>query len=88
MASSFFFVAKKDVGLCPCIDYRALHNITVKYHYPLPLVPAALEMLQGAAWFTKLDLRRVYNLICIRKGDAWKTVFVTPSGHYKYRVMP
>ncbi|KAK3575029.1 hypothetical protein QTP86_019792, partial [Hemibagrus guttatus] len=30
-ASSFFFVAKKDGGLQPCIDYRALNKITVKF---------------------------------------------------------
>ncbi|KAL0153692.1 hypothetical protein M9458_051000, partial [Cirrhinus mrigala] len=29
-----------------------------------------------------------YNLICIRAGDEWKTAFVTPTGHYEYRVMP
>ncbi|KAK3549307.1 hypothetical protein QTP70_034534 [Hemibagrus guttatus] len=68
-ASSFFFVAKKDGGLRPCIDYRALNRITVKFRYPLPLVPAALEHLRGATIFTKLDLRSAYNLIRIRKGD-------------------
>jgi len=62
-ASSFFFVAKKDRGLRPCIDYRALNSITVKFRYPLPLVPAALEHLRGATVFTKLDLRSTYNLI-------------------------
>ncbi|KAK3537860.1 hypothetical protein QTP70_019846 [Hemibagrus guttatus] len=30
-ASSFFLVAKKDGGLRPCIDYRALNQITVKF---------------------------------------------------------
>ncbi|KAK3534427.1 hypothetical protein QTP86_015226, partial [Hemibagrus guttatus] len=87
-ASSFFFVAKKDGGLRPCIDYRALNHITVKFRYPLPLVPAALEHLRGATVFTKLDLRSTYNLIRIRKGDEWKTAFVTPTGHYEYLVMP
>ncbi|KAK3545337.1 hypothetical protein QTP70_004058 [Hemibagrus guttatus] len=87
-ASSFFFIAKKDGGLWPCIDYRALNKITVKFRYPLPLVPAALERLRGATVFTKLDLRSAYNLIRIRKGDEWKTAFVTPTGHYEYRVMP
>ncbi len=56
-ASSFFFVAKKDGGLRPCIDYQSLNNITVKFRYPLPLVPAALKHLRGATIFTKLDLR-------------------------------
>ncbi|XP_067233064.1 uncharacterized protein [Chanodichthys erythropterus] len=87
-ASSFFFVAKKDGGLRPCIDYRALNKITIKFRYPLPLVPAALEHLRGATVFTKLDLRSAYNLIRIREGDEWKTAFVTPTGHYEYLVMP
>ncbi len=87
-ASSFFFVAKKDGGLRPCIDYRALNKITIKYRYPLPLVPSALEQLRGARIFTKLDLRSAYNLIRICEGDEWKTAFVTPTGHYEYLVMP
>ncbi|KAK3543192.1 hypothetical protein QTP70_012302 [Hemibagrus guttatus] len=87
-ASSFFFVAKKDGGLQPCIDYRALNKITVKFRYPLPLVPSVLECLRGATVFTKLDLRSAYNLIRIREGDEQKTAFVTPTGHYVYLVMP
>ncbi|KAL0193294.1 hypothetical protein M9458_011590, partial [Cirrhinus mrigala] len=87
-ASSFFFVAKKDGGLRPCIDYRALNEQTVKFAYPLPLVPSTLEELRQAKIFSKLDLRSAYNLIRIRSGDEWKTAFVTPGGHYEYRVMP
>ncbi len=87
-ASSFFFVGKKDGGLRPCIDYRTLNSQTVKLPYPLPLVPAALEELRGAHIFTKLDLRSAYNLVRIREGDEWKTAFITPSGHYEYRVTP
>ncbi len=87
-ASSFFFVLKKDGGLRPCIDYRALNEHTVKLPYPLPLVPAALEELRGAHILSKLDLRSAYNLIRIREGDEWKMVFITPAGHYEYQVMP
>ncbi|KAK3545438.1 hypothetical protein QTP70_007641 [Hemibagrus guttatus] len=73
--ASFFFVGKKDGGLCPCIDYRGLKAITIRYPYPLPLVPAALEQLRGAKYFTKLDLKL-------------KTAFHTIRGHYEYLVMP
>ncbi|KAI2668070.1 Retrotransposon-derived protein PEG10 [Labeo rohita] len=87
-SAGFFFVKKKDGGLRPCIDYRSLNEITVKYRYPLPLVPSALEQLRSARFYTKLDLRSAYNLIRIREGDEWKTAFSTTSGHYEYRVMP
>ncbi|KAL0169271.1 hypothetical protein M9458_033867, partial [Cirrhinus mrigala] len=87
-ASSFFFVEKKDGGLRPCIDYRVLNSQTIKFPYPLPLVPAALEELRGARIFSKLDLRSAYNLVRIHSGDEWKTAFITPAGHYHYRVMP
>ncbi len=86
--SSFFFVGKKDRGLQPCIDYRALNSQTIKLPYLLLLVSAALEELRGARIFSKLDLQSAYNLVRIRKGDEWKTAFITPTGHYEYLVMP
>ncbi|KAL0190182.1 hypothetical protein M9458_012880 [Cirrhinus mrigala] len=78
-SAGFFFVKKKDGGL---------NEITVKFRYSLPLVPAALEQLWTARFFTKLDLRSTYNLIRIREGDEWKTGFSTTTGHYEYLVMP
>lgn len=87
-AAGFFFVEKKDGGLRPCIDYRGLNSVPVKYRYPLPLVPSALEQLREAHIYSKLDLRSAYNLIRIRAGDEWKTAFLTTRGHYEYLVMP
>ncbi|KAK3520899.1 hypothetical protein QTP86_002457 [Hemibagrus guttatus] len=84
----FFFVEKKYGGLRPCINYRGLNAITVRYPYPLPLVPAALEQLRAARVFTKLDLWSAYNLVCIQEGDEWKTAFHMTHGHYEYCVMP
>ncbi|KAK3513350.1 hypothetical protein QTP70_012355 [Hemibagrus guttatus] len=87
-AASFFFVWKKDGGLHPCIDYRSLNTVTIRYPYLLPLVPATLEQLWGAKYFTKLDLCSVYNLIRIRDGNECKIAFHTTCGHYEYLVMP
>lgn len=72
---SFFFVVAL---LC------APNKIIVKFLYPLPLIPAAIEHLKGAKIFTELDLRNAYNLIWILKGDEWKMAFVVPTGHFKY----
>ncbi len=49
---------------------------------------SAFERLQGAFFFTKLDLRNAYHLVRIREGDEWKTAFNTPRGHLEYRVLP
>lgn len=38
--------------------------------------------------FTKLNLRNAYYLVRISEGDAWKTAFNTPSGHYEYLEIP
>lgn len=89
-AGAGFFFVKKDGSLRPCIDYRGLNDITVKNRYPLPLMSSAFELLQGAGLqvFSKLDLRNAYHLVWIREGDEWKTAFITPSGHFEYRVLP
>lgn len=65
-----------------------MNQVTVKFCYPLPLVPVALEQLREARIYTKLDLRSAYNLIRIKEGDEWKTAFLTTRGHYEYWVMP
>src|SRR5438876_5947578 len=36
----------------------------------------------------KLDLWGAYNLVCIKEGDEWKTVFRSWFGHFKWLVMP
>lgn len=48
----------------------------------------AIELLHGSSIFCKLDLRNDYHLVRIREGDEWKIKFTTPTGHYKYLVMP
>ncbi len=63
------FVPKKDGTLWLCVDYRALNQITIKNHYPLPLISKTLDRLQGAKVFTCLDLRNAYYCIRIRPGN-------------------
>ncbi|CAJ0943660.1 unnamed protein product [Ranitomeya imitator] len=88
LGAGFFFVAKKDGSLRPCIDYRLLNKITVKFQYPLPLLSDLFAQIKGASWFTKIDLRGAYNLVRIKQGDEWKTAFNTPEGHFEYLLMP
>jgi hypothetical protein len=87
MASSFFFVDKKDGKLRPVQDYRRLNDITVKNAAPLPLIPELIDKLTGARYFTKLDVRWGYNNIRIKQGDEWKAAFKTSLGLFEPLVM-
>ena len=87
--SPILFVPKpSDRGLRLCMDYRGLNSITVANRYPLPLMQELQDRVQGAQWFTKMDLKNGFNLIRIKEGDEWKTAFRTRYGLYEFQVMP
>jgi len=68
--SPILFVPKPNRnGLRLCVDYRELKRITVPNRYTLPLMQELQERVQGAQWFTKMDLKNGFNLIRIREGD-------------------
>jgi len=87
--SPILFVPKPNGrGLRLCVDYMGLNAVTIPNRYPLPLMQELQDRVQGAQWFSKLDLKNGFNLIRIREGDEWKTAFRTRYGLYEFQVMP
>ncbi|GJR44586.1 putative reverse transcriptase domain-containing protein [Tanacetum coccineum] len=68
------FVKKKDGSFSMCIDYRELNKITIKNSYPLPRIDDLFDQLQGACYFSKIDLRSGYHQLRVRvdpSGSGW-----------------
>ncbi|WMV37422.1 hypothetical protein MTR67_030807 [Solanum verrucosum] len=81
------FVKKKDGSLRICIDYWKLNNVTVKNKYPFPRIDDLFDQLQGASYFSKIDLRLGYHQLRVKEDDIPKMAFRSRYGHYELLVM-
>ncbi|GJW88869.1 putative reverse transcriptase domain-containing protein [Tanacetum coccineum] len=54
----------------------------VKNRYPLPRIDDLFDQLQGANYFSKIDLRSGYHQLKIHEEDVVKTTFRTRYGNY------
>jgi Reverse transcriptase (RNA-dependent DNA polymerase) len=64
-----------------------LNSITIKNHYPLPLISKLVNQLQGTKFFTRFNVRWGYQNVQMKAGDEWQAVFCTNHGLYKPLVM-
>jgi hypothetical protein len=44
--------------------------------------------MEGACFFTKIDLRSGYHQVCMHSDDVAKSTFRTHRGHFEFLMMP
>ena len=87
-SSPVVIVRKKDGSHRFCVDYRRLNSCTVKDAYPLPRIEDNLDALQGAKWFSSMDLASGYWQVAMAGEDKEKAAFATRYGLWEWNVMP
>ena len=70
-----------------CADNRQLNQVTIKNKYPLPRTDNLFDLLQGASYFSKIDLRSVYYQHKVRGEDVLKEEFRTLYEFYEFLMM-
>nr|GEW26719.1 putative reverse transcriptase domain-containing protein [Tanacetum cinerariifolium] len=65
-----------------------LNKLTVKHRYPLSRIDDLFDQLQGACYFSKIDLRSGYHHLRVHEDDIIKTAFRMRYGHFEFTVMP
>ena len=88
-ATAVVLVWKKDGKLWFCIDLQMLNARTIRDAYSLPRVDETLDCLNGAEWFSSLDLKLGYWQVEMEEDSKALTAFtVRPLGFYECKCMP
>ncbi|GJZ27052.1 putative reverse transcriptase domain-containing protein [Tanacetum coccineum] len=88
-------VAKSPYRLAPSemqelsgkLQELELNKITIKNRYPLPRIDDLFDQLQGACYFSKIDLQSGYHQLRVHEDDIPKTTFRTRYGHFEFTVL-
>ena len=71
-----------------CIDYRKLNQVIVGDPYLMPRVDDLLDKVVGTTWLLKIDLKKVFYQVPVKKENKHKTSFCTPWGKYAFTLCP
>jgi hypothetical protein len=86
-SSPVVLVDKKDGTKRMCVDLRKVNSVTKSDVYPLPSISIALSSMQGAQYFSSIDLNCGYYQIELEESSREKTAFITQDGLYEYKKM-
>jgi hypothetical protein len=81
-------VPKKNGDIRMCVDYRRLNAVTERPIYYIPDSKQLFDCLEGAKYFSSLDLSMGYHQIEMSPNDVSKTAFTTRTGQYAFKRMP
>lgn len=86
--NNLVFVAKSNGDIRTCIDCTPANLVTQEYDWPLPRLQDVRLKLQGATWFTRLDLKNAFFRIKVPSVYRYLTSFTSGGQQYQFKRMP
>ncbi|XP_038147769.1 uncharacterized protein LOC119787801 [Cyprinodon tularosa] len=86
--SRYFLVPKKDRGLRPILDLRALNTYLRKYTFRMLTHAALIRFVRRGDWFISVDLKDAYFHIPIYPPHRKYLRFAFQGKMYEYLVLP
>ncbi|XP_063965770.1 uncharacterized protein K02A2.6-like [Lytechinus pictus] len=84
-ASPLVVVPKPNGEVRVCVDMRRANQAVIRERHPIPTLDETLESLNGAAIFSKLDLKWGYHQVELDEESRDITTFVTHKGVMRYK---
>ena len=78
-------VPKKDGGVRICVDMRLANEAIKRVRHPIPTVDDVSFELNGAQYFSKLDLSQAYHQLELDEASRYITTFSTHIGLFRYK---
>ncbi|CAB4024140.1 Hypothetical predicted protein, partial [Paramuricea clavata] len=78
-------VPKKDGQVRICVDMRLANEAIRRVRHPIPTVNDVNFALNGAKFFSKLDLSQAYHQLELNERSRYITTFSTQVGLYRYK---
>ena len=82
-------VWKKEIDeIRLCLDFRQLNRITERQAFPMPNITEMMDTLDGAKYFSSIDLGNAYYQVELEQESKLKTAFSTKRGQFCFNRMP
>lgn len=78
-------VPKSNGDVRVCVDMRRANDAVIRERHPIPTLEETLQALNGAAVFSKLDLRWGYHQVELHPESRILTTFSTHKGLKRYK---
>jgi hypothetical protein len=71
-----------------CVDYRALHSMTVKDSFPLRNIRALAGKLSGCSWISSCDALWGYHNTPVAENSIAETAFIANDDLLEFTRLP